>query len=55
MLRSCSLQTHYLTAQQQPFARGSSHTPFSGGSRLALVPLWGLPFWIGPLCVFLLV
>lgn len=46
MLRSCSLQMHYLMAQQQPFTRVSLHAPFSGGLQ-ALVPLWGLPFWVG--------
>lgn len=28
--------------------------PSLGGSRLALAPLRGLPFWVGPLCVFFL-
>lgn len=45
MLKSCSLQMHYLMAQQQPFTRVSLHAPFSG--RLQdLVPLRGLPFWV---------
>lgn len=43
VLRSCSLQTHYLMAGQQPFARVSSHAPFSGrglqaGSGASLGP-----------------
>lgn len=46
VLRSCSLQMHYLMAQQQPFTRVSLHVPFSEGLQ-ALVPLWGLPSWVG--------
>lgn len=54
MLRSCSLQMHYLMAWQQPFTRFSLHTPFSGGAPGSGASL-GPPFLGRALCVFFLV